>query len=389
MRVSILVYAALLLIFNTAKSGFAQTVETIELQPARAIDGLYIDDAGALHGAGTFQGANIFQIGSDGATAAIASGLSGPIQTTRSTDGNLYVTNFNAGSVSRVMPDGTITAFASVKDGPSGIVSDQDGNLYISHYGTGNGTGDSITKIAPNGTVTDFASGGTINVPVGLAIDDESNLYAANLLDGRITKITSAGEQSLFAQVPLASPFTIGHLVWANGRLYGTHVGQHQIYAIEQDSAFVYAGSGTAGREDGPAAVASFASPNGLAASLTGDTLYVAEAFGFTSRLRMIIAATATHVEKPVEQGDASQLFQNFPNPFQDETTIQFYLEETEHVALDVFDILGRHVETLTSGSFASGKHTVVWEAKDVAPGIYVYQLTTAHQSSKHVMILQ
>ena len=296
---------------------------------------------------------------------------------TKSVDGNYYVTNFNAGSVSRVTPSGDVSTFASVKAGPSGIVSDKDGNLYISHYGTGNGTGNSVTKVAPDGTVSDFAVGGTINVPVAIAIDDEGTIYTANLFDGRITQITSDGVASLFSQVAAIPPFAIGHLVWANGTLYGTHVGEHRIYTFDDEgNASVLAGTGAMGEADGPADMATFSNPNGLAASVTGDTLYVAQAFGQTPAIRMIIlSSTATAIQDEFQAPYESRLVSSYPNPSFSSITLEFELDQSAFTQLEVYDVQGQLVATLANNTMPSGTHKIQWDAPNVAPGVYFYRL--------------
>ena len=369
----------------------AQSVVSLDLEPAQSIDGLYLDNEGTLYAAGTFTGFNLFRIASTGATSLVASGFSGPIQSTRTPDGNLFVTNFNAARVTRISPEGNANTFATVKDGPSGIVSDKEGNLYVSHYGVGNGTGNSITKITPDGTVSDFASGGTISVPVGLAIDNSGNVYAANLYDGQVTKITPEGQQSPFSQTPGGgASLGIGHLVWAKGQLFATHIARNQVYVLNEGTATVYAGSGEAGRADGPASMATFTSPNGLAASVTGDTLYVAEAFGITSKLRMIIApSTATNSETPSQLADAIQLMPNYPNPFSSQTTIRFSLEKAEQVQLSIYDVLGRRIQTLASRHFPAGTHSVNWIPTGATPGTYIYRLETGSTTVHRVMMVQ
>ena len=62
MRVKILLCLAVLISSFAGSPAMAQTVATLELQPARNIDGLYVDSTGILHASGTFRGSNIFQI---------------------------------------------------------------------------------------------------------------------------------------------------------------------------------------------------------------------------------------------------------------------------------------------------------------------------------------
>ena len=366
----------------------AQTVESFTLSPSRNVDGLFVDATGALFASGTFSGTDVFAITDDGNTDVFATGLNGPIQMTRSAvNGNYYVTNFNAGSVSEVTPSGDVRAFASVKPGPSGIVSDEDGNLYISHYGVGNGTGNSITKITPDGTVSDFASGGTINVPVAIAIDGEGMIYTANLIDGRITKITPEGDQSLFSEVAMANPFAIGHLVWANGMLYGTHIGEHRLYAFDADgNASVLAGTGEMGQDDGPANRATFSSPNGLAASVTGDTLYVAQTFAQTQAIRLVILATATSIDKE-RPYHGTKVVSSYPNPSSSQFTLEFELNQASFTQLDVYNVRGQLITTLVRQTMPPGVHYVKWNAANAAPGVYFYRLRANYSMDTGKMV--
>jgi DNA-binding beta-propeller fold protein YncE len=75
----------------------------------------------------------------EGTATEFASGLSGPIDVTNDSQGNLYVTNFNNGTVSKISPQGEVSEFATVLTGPSGITIDAQDNLYVSHFGAGNG----------------------------------------------------------------------------------------------------------------------------------------------------------------------------------------------------------------------------------------------------------
>ncbi|MBZ0266636.1 S8 family serine peptidase, partial [bacterium] len=76
----------------------------------------------------------------------------------------------------------------------------------------------------------------------------------------------------------------------------------------------------------------------------------------------------------------ATYLAQNHPNPFARRTGISFALARRDHVLLDVYDISGRHVRTLSQGVLGEGAYTVPWDGRDttgneVAGGIYFYRL--------------
>jgi len=73
-------------------------------------------------------------------------------------------------------------------------------------------------------------------------------------------------------------------------------------------------------------------------------------------------------------------LFQNYPNPFNPTTTIEYNIpvniDGLVHVELNVFDVLGRKVETLVNEQQKSGNYKVVFNAKDLASGIYFYKIS-------------
>jgi len=76
-------------------------------------------------------------------------------------------------------------------------------------------------------------------------------------------------------------------------------------------------------------------------------------------------------------------LDQNFPNPFNPSTQIRFGLPNAAVVRLTVFDVLGRELQTLSSGYFGAGYHTVVWDASDFASGVYFARMTVNDETGK------
>ena len=81
-------------------------------------------------------------------------------------------------------------------------------------------------------------------------------------------------------------------------------------------------------------------------------------------------------------------LSQNHPNPFNPITSIDFAIPEEGEISLKIFDINGREVEKLATGTFHSGYHTVIWDASKVSSGVYFYQLTAPGYVDTKKMIL-
>ncbi len=70
-------------------------------------------------------------------------------------------------------------------------------------------------------------------------------------------------------------------------------------------------------------------------------------------------------------------LNQNYPNPFNPATTIRYTLAKNSRVKIVVYDVLGKEVETLVNARLNAGEHTVQWNIKNMASGIYIYKLIT------------
>ncbi|MBX2990524.1 MAG: T9SS type A sorting domain-containing protein [Bacteroidetes bacterium] len=66
----------------------------------------------------------------------------------------------------------------------------------------------------------------------------------------------------------------------------------------------------------------------------------------------------------------------NYPNPFNPSTTIKFELPENSSVSLVVYDVLGREVAQLVSGSREAGYHSATWDASNMSSGVYFARFT-------------
>ena len=82
------------------------------------------------------------------------------------------------------------------------------------------------------------------------------------------------------------------------------------------------------------------------------------------------------------------ELIGNYPNPFNPSTMIRFNLGEATDVTLSVFDVQGREVATLMSGTVSAGEHEVAFDGAGLASGVYFARLTSGVQSDMMKMIL-
>jgi hypothetical protein len=82
------------------------------------------------------------------------------------------------------------------------------------------------------------------------------------------------------------------------------------------------------------------------------------------------------------------QLSPNYPNPFNPSTTVKVFLPHDGPMSLEVFDILGRRVATLSEGTMTRGEHTFTWEATGRSSGVYYCRLKTGELSITHTMLL-
>lgn len=92
---------------------------------------------------------------------------------------------------------------------------------------------------------------------------------------------------------------------------------------------------------------------------------------------------TTVGIETSWQTAD-SELLQNYPNPFQNSTTISYSLQKTTPVSLVVYDILGHKVADLVDEFQAAGLHNIQWDASQLAgqkSGFYFVRLSTEGNS--------
>jgi hypothetical protein len=84
-----------------------------------------------------------------------------------------------------------------------------------------------------------------------------------------------------------------------------------------------------------------------------------------------------------VNPPDHFELFRNYPNPFNPSTTISYQLPKDEHIVLKIYNSIGQEVTTLVNDDRLAGYHQEVWNASNVASGMYIYQLSMNNGQGK------
>jgi hypothetical protein len=85
------------------------------------------------------------------------------------------------------------------------------------------------------------------------------------------------------------------------------------------------------------------------------------------------------------------QLSQNYPNPFNPITNIKFSIPKTDHVKLQIYNLLGEVVATLVAQKLSSGNYKYSWNATGFASGIYYYRLVTesGYEMNRKLVLLK
>jgi hypothetical protein len=88
------------------------------------------------------------------------------------------------------------------------------------------------------------------------------------------------------------------------------------------------------------------------------------------------------HLDKDLTPSEFG-LEDNYPNPFNPSTRIKFSIPSDMNITMNIYDVMGRKVNTILSGSHRAGRYSVTWNGSDqhgrsVSSGIYFYELKGA-----------
>ena len=99
---------------------------------------------------------------------------------------------------------------------------------------------------------------------------------------------------------------------------------------------------------------------------------------------------STTDVKSDLEIPNQYDLKNNYPNPFNPSTNIEFSIAGTGKVSLKIFDVLGKEIKTLVDEEKTPGNYKVTFDAGSLSSGVYFYMLKAGgHITTKKMCLLK
>ncbi|MEO8514680.1 MAG: SBBP repeat-containing protein [Ignavibacteria bacterium] len=306
-----------------------------------------------------------------------------------------------------------IKIWAKKRDGGSeatdkafGIAVDQNDNIYVTGYvsPTSNtqNTDAVLLKYSSNGSFkwekTYNGEGGTSEDKAwGIIVDDDKDrVYITgqtstvnNGLDYLTVDYTYTGTEKWVSKyngpgngsdIANAIALLPGNKVIVTGASWGTN--QNHDYAtvkMNNNGAITetqrYSMSGNS--EDVAKDISVSGNNNSSSIYVTGYSELIIDGHDNSSVISTVmIKDENTSKEESVNQPESFVLHQNFPNPFNPSTVIQFDLSESANVKLVVYDMLGKVVDILADRYMEKGSYSINYTNKNLSTGIYFYEFS-------------
>lgn len=80
----------------------------------------------------------------------------------------------------------------------------------------------------------------------------------------------------------------------------------------------------------------------------------------------------------------------NYPNPFNPETVIRYALPKATQVEIEVYNAIGRHIQTLINDYRKAGYHRVTFDGSGLTSGVYLYRIKTdGFQKTRKMLLIK
>jgi hypothetical protein len=213
------------------------------------------------------------------------------------------------------------------------------------------------------------SAGGTDSVcGRSIAVDGEGNSYVTGNFKGTTTfgsaTLTSIGKSDIF----VAKADKNGKWLWAKSAGGPSSDGGLSIAIGNEGNSYV---TGYFGRD-----------PD-FSTAIFGDITLTSNGWEdiFVAKLEK---DDSVGVEDYVLSPPGTELYRNYPNPFNPNTKLSFSLAEPGMVKIDIYNLKGQKVRTLTNSYYSEGMHSISWDGSDssnkqVSSGIYFYRMETGN----------
>jgi len=104
--------------------------------------------------------------------------------------------------------------------------------------------------------------------------------------------------------------------------------------------------------------------------------------------MRTFSYMTITGIEPLLDEVNTYNISNNYPNPFNPSTTIEFNLPKATNVRIEIFNIAGQKISTPLDKKIPAGKHEVEFNAENLSSGIYYYRIEAGEFQDVKKMIL-
>jgi len=103
---------------------------------------------------------------------------------------------------------------------------------------------------------------------------------------------------------------------------------------------------------------------------------------GYKQEIYTAVIDIPIGVEEYKSTHEEFTLYQNYPNPFTEETRIHFELKQQKKVNIVVLNTSGQLLDILLDESLSIGKHELIWQASGYEAGIYILKISTGNTVS-------
>ena len=323
-------------------------------------------------------------------------------------------------------------------DGGYGIATDDAGNSYVTGGFEGTATFGSysltssgvvdifVAKMDANGNWLWATKAGGTSYAVGkaIAIDEIGNSYITGYFYETATfgsySLTSSGEQDIF----VAKMGATGNWLWATKAGGNSHDGGYGITTDDAGNSYVtgwFRDTATFGSQSLTSSgdidifvakinefgnwkwanqAGGISEDVGYGIKIDGaGNSYVTGLFCYTATFGsysltssgnwdIFVAKLNSGVSIDQELNPFIYDVNNYPNPFNTSTKINYTLKMNTEISLEIYNLKGQLVEILLEGSNQAGDHTIEWDCQNVPSGVYFLKMKASSEESIRKLIL-